>query len=97
MQGCLRLGGGEGGEGGEGGLLLPCVAVLQRQFRLLQLKKMLQCYGVRDFNFSDTSKGRVSVCFYIIILLWSITLSILGSFYLYFGSLLYVLLSSGLC
>ena len=37
----------------------PNVAELQKQFKLLQLKKMLHGYGVRDFNFSDDSKGRV--------------------------------------
>ena len=38
----------------------PSVAMLQDQYRLLQLKKMLHVYGVRDFNFSDGGKGRVS-------------------------------------
>ena len=38
----------------------PSVAMLQDQYRLLQLKKMLHGYGVRDFNFSDSGKGRVS-------------------------------------
>lgn len=38
----------------------PSVAMLQDQYQLLQLKKMLHVYGVRDFNFSDGGKGRVS-------------------------------------
>ena len=37
----------------------PNVAELQKQYKLLQLKKMLHGYSVRDFNFSDDSKGRV--------------------------------------
>ena len=44
-------------------LALFCsVSLLQKQYELLQLKRMLQSYGVRDFNFSDTSKGYVSLC-----------------------------------
>ena len=37
------------------------VAILEKQYSLLQLKKLLHAYGIRDFNFSDTSKGWVSV------------------------------------
>ena len=36
------------------------VAMLEKQYSLLQLKKLLHGYGIRDFNFSDTSKGWVS-------------------------------------
>ena len=37
----------------------PVVSVLEKQYHLLQLKKLLRGYGVRDFNFSDMSKGWV--------------------------------------
>ena len=36
------------------------VAMLEKQYSLLQLKKLLHGYAIRDFNFSDTSKGWVS-------------------------------------
>ena len=39
------------------------VAMLEKQYSLLQLKKLLHGYGIRDFNFSDTSKGWVSVSY----------------------------------
>lgn len=38
----------------------PVVAMLEKQYALLKLKKLLQGYGIRGFNFSDTSKGWVS-------------------------------------
>ena len=38
------------------------VAMLEKQYSLLKLKKLLHGYGIRDFNFTDTSKGWVSVC-----------------------------------
>lgn len=37
----------------------PLVSVLKRQYRLLQLKKLLYSYDVRDFNFSDLGMGQV--------------------------------------
>ncbi len=40
-------------------LQVPLVAVLERQYRLLQLKKLLHDYGIRDFNFSDLGRGQV--------------------------------------
>lgn len=40
------------------------VAMLEKQYSLLQLKKLLHGYGIRDFNFSDTSKGWVSAHLY---------------------------------
>ena len=43
------------------------VAMLEKQYSLLQLKKLLHGYGIRDFNFSDTSKGWVSKNGYIYI------------------------------
>ena len=39
----------------------PVVTTLEKQYSLLKLKKLLHGYGIRDFNFSDTSKGWVSV------------------------------------
>ena len=38
----------------------PVVSMLEKQYSLLKLKKLLHGYGIRDFNFSDTSKGWVS-------------------------------------
>ena len=35
------------------------VMLLQKQYKLLQLKRLLHGYGVRDFNFSNASKGLV--------------------------------------
>ena len=37
----------------------PLVSVLKRQYRLLQLKKLLGSYDVKDFNFSDLDGGKV--------------------------------------
>ena len=37
------------------------VAMLEKQYSLLKLKKVLHGYGIRDFNFTDTSKGWVSL------------------------------------
>ena len=39
----------------------PVVSMLEKQYSLLKLKKLLHGYGIRDFNFSDTSQGWVSV------------------------------------
>ena len=38
----------------------PLVSVLKRQYQLLQLKKLLNGYNIRDFNFSDLDRGKVS-------------------------------------
>jgi len=32
---------------------------LRKQYRLLQLKKLLASYDVRDFNFTNATQGRV--------------------------------------
>ena len=41
---------------------LPQVALLKKQYRLLQLRKLLSNYNIKDFNFSDLCKGEVCVC-----------------------------------
>ena len=43
----------------------PVVSMLEKQYSLLKLKKLLHGYGVRDFNFSDASQGWVSCCLWI--------------------------------
>lgn len=38
---------------------LPQVSLLKRQYRLLQLRKLLSSYSIKDFNFSDLCRGEV--------------------------------------
>ena len=37
----------------------PACGSLRKQYRLLQLKKLLASYDIRDFNFANTTQGRV--------------------------------------
>ena len=43
-------------------------STLKRQYRLLQLKKLLQGYEIRFFNFSDIAHGRV--CVHVCMFIW---------------------------
>lgn len=38
----------------------PCVSTLEKQYKLLQLRKVLHNYGIRDVNFSDANYRWVS-------------------------------------